>query len=496
MAIVKLWSCRESVSHSSGSIISATIDYAVNEDKTKNITTVIDDSNIDASNSVISNAVKYVVNEDKTHIKDGSVTQIEEVYVSSINCSVDNAETEFMKIKEYWGKTDKTLLWHGVQSFVPGEVTPAEAHEIGMKLAQRMWGDKYQVIVTTHCDKKHIHNHFVFNSVSYIDGKKYNYNNSEIYRFRKESDRLCVEYGLSVIKDNSGRGVSYYEWLNSGNKKTVRSLIKDDIDLAIENSVSLREVFSYLENNLGYIVNTRGKYVTLRPPGSTVAFRLQNIDRNKRYPQMPNRYTEEAIIQRLRNKASTVNYTSHTIPTYKKYHNQMLKSNYDAFDYVDTLFSGTTVRGMYWKYYYLLTNVEKQKTKYPQSHFNIRKEALKNISNYSKRIAFMSRNKINTIEDLRVCKELLDKRISNLIKQRDELRYELRFCDDIKQTIITVQITKLNEELQSLRKEQVVCKDIIDSNDCIKEQLQEIESEEKNQAKERKEQTQWQQKTQ
>lgn len=497
MAVTKLWSRRADGVHSSESIVGGTIGYACNKDKTKNITYTMVDSEFLKVDEILSNVLRYVVNDEKTVLKEGEFVKLEEVLVSGINCQVENADNEFMQVKEYWNKTDKNLLWHGVQSFTPGEITPAEAHEIGIKLANRMWGDKYQIVVTTHCDKKHIHNHFVFNSVSYVDGKKYNYSNSEIYRFRNESDRLCKEYGLSIINDTNGRGVSYYEWLNSGNKKTVRSLIKEDIDLAIEKSNSLREVFSYLENNLGYEVNTRGKYITLRPPGSKVAFRLHNIDRNKRNPQMPNNYTEEAIIRRLQNKNLNYNNFLPKKKTFKNYHRPMLNSHFDTFDFVDAFFSGSTIRGLYWKYYYLLSNMEELKTQYPKSHYLIRKEAQKNISNYSKRIAFLSRTKIDSIQSLIEYKELGNKKVKELSNKRESLRYKLRLCQNVEeQEQIIKNIAIINSQITSLRKDINLCKSIENSSERIKEELKQFETEENSKQYERKEQSQWQQKTQ
>ena len=75
--------------------------------------------------------------------------------------------------KKRYGKTDGYIAWHGYQSFKPEEVTPQLAHEIGVKLAKEMWGDRFEIIVTTHLDKGHLHCHFCFNSVSFRDGGKY-----------------------------------------------------------------------------------------------------------------------------------------------------------------------------------------------------------------------------------------------------------------------------------------------------------------------------------
>ena len=95
--------------------------------------------------------------------------------ISGINCNVSNAYEEMKQVKKAFQKESGIVAFHGYQSFKEGEVTPDIAHKIGVELATEMWGDKYQVIVTTHLNTKHIHNHFVVNSVSFIDGKKFNY---------------------------------------------------------------------------------------------------------------------------------------------------------------------------------------------------------------------------------------------------------------------------------------------------------------------------------
>ena len=60
--------------------------------------------------------------------------------------------------KKQYGKENGYIAWHGYQSFKPGEVTPEQAHQIGLQTAKEMWGEKYQIIVTTHLDKDHLHN--------------------------------------------------------------------------------------------------------------------------------------------------------------------------------------------------------------------------------------------------------------------------------------------------------------------------------------------------
>ena len=142
-------------------------------------------------------------------------------YVTAINCLKKTALRQMILTKKRYGKTDGYIAWHGYQSFKPEEVTPQLAHEIGVKLAKEMWGDRFEIIVTTHLDKEHIHCHFCFNSVSFRDGGKYNYSKTEQLRLREASDRLCREYGLSVI-EKPHKAPSRPVWLDEKSGKPTR----------------------------------------------------------------------------------------------------------------------------------------------------------------------------------------------------------------------------------------------------------------------------------
>ena len=493
MAVTKLWSRRAGGGHSSGSIIADTIDYACNEDKTKNLTYSMVDSEFFEDEDTVNNVLRYVVNDEKTVIKEGEFAELEEVLVSGINCQAEKADREFMQVKEFWNKTDKTLLWHGVQSFEPGEVDPSTAHEIGIKLAKKMWGDKFQVVVTTHCDRKHIHNHFVFNSVGFVDGKKYNYSNSEIHRLRFESDKLCQEYGLSVIEHPRGRGVNYNEYVDGNGGKTIRALIREDIDLAIANSSTLRDVFDYLEKELGYEVNTRGKYTTVHPPGSKRNFRLEGLDGRK--SNSPKRYTEEAIVKRLLHKdRELVTQPAHkNYSPYTRYHTSVKNHCLNYGDLVDMMFRGTSVRATYWHYYYLLKNIGDKKTQYPKTHFQMRVEAQKKINRYSKHIQFFCRTGIKNENEIVSYFKLLSERTAQLEETRSDLRGSLRFVvSETEQNQIVNQISNLNHQIAQLRKERSICKEILDELPKIEEQLDQVNKEQNDINKERT--TKWQQK--
>ena len=140
----------------------------------------------------IRDVLEYAFNEDKTD---------QMMFVTGINCDPDTALEDFMTVKRRWHKEGGRLAYHGYQSFRegPGKITAEEAHEIGVELAKELWGDRYQVVVATHLNTGHFHNHFVLNSVSYSDGLKYVRFKSDYRRMQTVSDRICREHRLHVI---------------------------------------------------------------------------------------------------------------------------------------------------------------------------------------------------------------------------------------------------------------------------------------------------------
>ena len=133
-----------------------------------------------ASLHTIGNVVEYAADDMKTERRS---------FVTGINCQEETAAVQFSRTKKLWGKTGGRVCYHGYQSFKANEVTAETAHEIGVKLAQELWGDRFEALVATHCNTGHYHNHFVINSVSFADGKKF-YNSREDYaHMRETSDR-------------------------------------------------------------------------------------------------------------------------------------------------------------------------------------------------------------------------------------------------------------------------------------------------------------------
>ena len=243
--------------------------------------------------------VKYAINGDKTELGEkinyaADLQKMNSVrFVSALNCkSAETAFAAMRRTKEKFCKTGGVLGYHFIQSFAPGEVTPEQAHEIGCEFARRLFGEDFEVVVGTHLDKAHPHNHIIVNSVSRIDGHKY-HSSPESYcnDVRGTSDELCRENNLSVIAPR-GKGKHYAEWkAEQGGKPTVRGVIRDDIDATIQQAYTYDSFLMLLRKN-GYEVR-RGpnrKYTTVKPPGAKRAIRLDSLGEG---------YTEADILRRL-----------------------------------------------------------------------------------------------------------------------------------------------------------------------------------------------------
>jgi len=160
-----------------------------------------------------------------------------------------------------------------------------------VKLAEKLWGERFEVVVATHIDRGHIHSHFVINSVSFIDGKKYNDCTATYMEMRKQSDLLCREYSLSVIQNpERGKAKHYSEWNAARNGHTTWwSMVKADIDTAIRRSMTERQFFANLKD-MGYEIKL-GKDISVRPSGKERFVRLQR--------NFGDYYTIESIRRRI-----------------------------------------------------------------------------------------------------------------------------------------------------------------------------------------------------
>ncbi|NQU99100.1 MAG: relaxase/mobilization nuclease domain-containing protein, partial [Parcubacteria group bacterium] len=166
-----------------------------------------------------------------------------------------------------WGKTDKRQYHHIIQSFLPGEVSAEAAHEVGQKLAVKEFKN-FEVLIATHIDRDHYHNHLIVNSVSFIDGRKYKGTRGSLVELKEESDRLCGEYGLYVIEKpfKKVRDTTAERKLRERGIKPWKDELRDYIDDAIKNTNDLSELREYLKFHYGVEVKIQNKNISFRHP--------------------------------------------------------------------------------------------------------------------------------------------------------------------------------------------------------------------------------------
>ena len=210
--------------------------------------------------------IRYVCNPRKTD---------EQVFVSSVGCVPETAARTWMDTKRRFGRTEGVQAYHLIQSFRPGEITPELAHEIGNRFAER-YLDGFEVIVGTHVDKAHVHNHIIFNSVSDRDGHKYHSSPNSYFReIRGLSDALCQEYSLSVIDEPSKRALTYVEWrMQKLGIRTQRQLADRDVEECLSLAMDVGGFYALMEDR-GYTVQHRSRYPTFVPYGEERAYRAR-----------------------------------------------------------------------------------------------------------------------------------------------------------------------------------------------------------------------------
>lgn len=229
--------------------------------------------------STLKAAIDYICNPEKT---DGKLL------VSSYGCAAETADIEFAWTRRHAIDKGTNLGRHLIQAFQSGEVTPEQAHEIGMELAKEILGGKYEFVLTTHIEKDHVHNHLIFNAVSFADHKHYHSNKRSYHYIRRTSDRLCKEHGLSVIIPGQDKGKSYIEHQAAQNGTSYKAKLKAAIDRLLPACSNLEELLRRLQRE-GYEVK-RGKYISARAPDQERFTRLKTLGVD---------YTEEALVARI-----------------------------------------------------------------------------------------------------------------------------------------------------------------------------------------------------
>ena len=423
MAVIKAFAVRKQ--------LKKTVNYITDSEKT---------------NSNLSHMIDYALNSEKTASTVSASEQF--LYESVIN--MPDVKTAYAHMQATKGRFDKTggvLGYHIIQSFKPGEITADRCHELGRKLASEMFGESYEIVIGTHLNKKHLHNHIVVNSVSFTDGKKLRFNKQSYRELQEISDQLCRKYGLSVI-ENKQHGKSYKEWLNEKEgKPTVRGQIRADIDLAIKESFNYGTFIANLEKR-GYLIKDSPSrtYTALKPPFGARFIRLNSLGEE---------YTKEKIIARLSKQKS---WQSKTETERKKYYPRKLPQKRRKI---------TGLQALYLRYVYLLKLNRKPKAKLSPYLW----EDLCKFEKYRKEYEYLKTQNITSKEALQERIIYLKTETEKLEKLRKPLYEQKRRCAENEKITIETKLSELNSNLKELRRELRLCNDIAENTAKIRVNL-------------------------
>ena len=433
MAVTKIWNIKGRAE--------SPLEYITNPEKTQREFT-------ESEKQALADVIAYAVDEDKTE---------QFFYTTGINCSVEFARDQFNATKIRFGKIGGNVAYHAYQSFREGEVTPDEAHAIGVQLARELWGDRFQMVVATHVNTKCTHNHIVINSVSFKDGLKF-HDCKDTYRQLKEaSDRICLERGLSVVENPKGKGVNQYVYkMEKAGMPTRYNVARQAIDEAVSLSLNIEE-FKYELSKRGYNYrfDPQRKYWTITPPGGRKPIRIHKLG---------NDYSRESIERRIYDNDPSVR-TERLRQQYRQ------PNNYNLRRRIDRIMGRSGLEKLYLRYCYELGYLPKYQQNPTKLHILLKEDLLK-CDQYSEQAKLLSRYHVDTEKDLSDLMENIEGKIKELSLGRDELKQTARRVlpeseiNDAKE-----KIKDLTAEIRELRHELKVCGDIQQRSGHVRENL-------------------------
>lgn len=417
MATTKIWPVRDSLKR--------VVNYASNPEKTTE-----DD---------LAAVIKYAMNGCKTAAENPNGNE-KACFVSGVNCFADTALDEMLSVQRHFGKTGGNVAYHCYQSFRPGEVTPGQCHQLGIELANRMWGDKYQVLVATHLDKDHLHNHLVCCSVSFIDGKKFNDNKGAYAKLRALSDEICIENGLSVIGNPKGKTSRQLHFAEKNGDPTKYNLMRKAIDDAIALSTNLYS-FVDLMRQQGYVIdfNPKRKYPTIKSIHSEKATRMYHLGKDYELDSIAQRISENSLDDVIRNREKHI--SSYRYPKRNRIHVS------------GTRHTARKISGIYAEYLHLLYLMGYRPKKKHTPLSPEMREACRMCDKYSECARLMAKHHLHTDSDVKAFIKVSKQRMDALSRERNRIRNRLRREKDPERIDeLKAERNLLTDEISQIRK--------------------------------------------
>lgn len=437
MAVTRIWSIKGRAG--------APLTYIANPEKTKREFS-------ESEKQALQDVIAYAANEDKTQ---------QFYYTSGINCSVECARDQFDTTKLRFGKTGGNVAYHAYQSFKPGEVTPDEAHAIGVQLAEELWGDRFQVVVATHLDREHLHNHIIINSVSFIDGLKFHECRTNTRLLRDTSDRICLEHGLSVIENPRGKRVSSYVYkMEHAGMPTRYNVARQAIDEAVALSLTIEEFKSELrKRGYSYRFDPQRKYWTITPPGWKKPIRIH---------QLGSDYTRESIERRIYENDPSVRQE-------RLRQNYRIPNHYSLRRRIDHIMGRSGLEKLYLRYCYELGYLPKYRQNPTRLHIVLKEDLLK-CDQYSEQAKLICKYHVDTDKDLIALRLLLELKLRELGSERDELRLKAkRVLPEAETAAAKEGVKELTAKMRELRHELKVVGEIRERSGHVRENLEIID---------------------
>ncbi len=407
------------------------IDYAENPDKT------IDKRYLDDD---LARVINYSKNDKKTDKK---------MYVTGINCAAPRAYETMITTKKRFGKLGGNVAYHGYQSFAYGEVTPEEAHEIGIKTAHQMWGGRYEVLVTTHLNTDNIHNHIVVNSVSFVDGKKFENKINGHKLLRQISDAICLDYGKSVIKnaDFYSKNKNIY-WLHQSGKMTHRDMLKQDIEESLQTATD-RHSFERRLKSMGYkLKKDNNCNLVVIAPGWQRPIRMKSIG-----------YPDDEIKRRLDENYHKNGFDSGYV--FYKPKEKPLKLLLIEYNQLKKMNGIQLTFALISELLKLLTgnNISQDKTK---PLLPMLGQEVKNAEKINKEYLLLTKNDIHSIEELSLFIDQKQKQIKILSSQRQGIYNRCRRANSSEKEMLYAKAREFTKKITPLRDEMKIAKSALE----------------------------------
>ncbi len=387
-------------------------------------------------------------------------------FVTCLNCREESAAEQFMETKRLWGKTGGRLCYHGYQSFAAGEVTARQAHDIGVKLAKELWGDRFEVIVATHCNTGHYHNHLVINSVSWRDGYKFINSKADYRNMRTVSDRLCREAGLQVTEQPADRGQSYAQWDAERRGKSTRfSVLRADIDRAVASATTSKHFMDTM-SAMGYTIRLYTdngaplRHPTIRPPDSPQCVRLHRLGAS---------YTWEEIMDRVyENERRQIPFPEAERSAASRIRRQEEPPR------------GHTLQVLLIRYRLELRILRKYPASVRRVSVHLREDVRK-LDRIDRQVQLLTRESIDTLDQLNNYRNGCEKTLQDDLQKRQQLHNTLRRAayrdNPAAAEPIRAQSAELTREIVRLRRDIGLCVEIARRSAAVAENLSRLDTE-------------------